>query len=449
MRKRGKRDPLSGSIELALDFGQFVSYGRMWKFVSDLEQVKEQVDALVDQGEAERAVKLYELFLAGIYEKAQDADDSGGCLGVFFESLFVSWIAARQKADRPAEETVREILAWMDNDDYGFCHAMHGEVARALDKAGFALFKGHFQNLFETAFAPFACETPRRIYDYPAGVRRPARELKTIYIAKGDVRSYIALCDRMEVSPQDCEKIAEMFRARRRIAEALEWVERGLSLERGRHWGNESSHSLGMMRRELLAKAGRTEEAFQMAWEQFQSSPCEYAYADLMKYVPKKDRERWHKKALETAKRTSLSGFIAICVKTKEWDILARRVDTVTRETLEGEGHYVMERAAKGLARGHALAAARVYAALGMRIVKAGKSKYYENALAHLRNAKKLAEKAGHTGMWLSLVDEVRTNHARKQSFMPDFEEIAAGRRPAPSSFEERARKRWKKQVAK
>lgn len=449
MSKRGKKEPLSGSIELALDFGQFVSYGRMWEFVSGLERVKEQVDALVDQGEAERAIKLYELFLAGVHEKAEEADDSGGCLGVFFESLFVSWIAARQKAGRPAEETVREILGWMDNDDYGFCHAMHGEMARTLDKAGLALFRGHFQNLFETAFTPLECETPRRIQDYPAEVCRTARVLKTIYSAKGDVRSYIALCERMDISPEDCEKIGEMCRGRRRIAEALEWVERGLSLVQGRQWGKESGYSLEKMRRELLAKAGRTDEAFQMAWEQFQSSPCEYAYADLMKYVPKKDRERWHKRALDAAGRKSLSGLIGICVRTREWEILARRVDAVTRETLEGEGHYVMERAAKGLARDHALAAAKVYAALGMRIVKAGKSKYYQYALGHLRDAKRLAEKAGHPPMWLSLVEEVRMNHARKQSFMPDFEEIAAGRKPAPSSFEDRARKRWKKQVSK
>ncbi|HEO71269.1 MAG TPA: hypothetical protein ENN80_08395 [Candidatus Hydrogenedentes bacterium] len=240
-----------------------------------------------------------------------------------------------------------------------------------------------------------------------------------------------------------------MYKARRRFAEALEWIERGLSLEHNRQWGDESSSLLTFMRRELLEKVGRTEEAFHMTWEQFQASPDEYAYVDLMKHVAKEDREHWHDKAVEVAKRTSLSGFIEICAKTKEWGILADHVDAVTREDLEGVSHYVTEKAVKGLARGHALAAAKVYAALGMRIVKAGKSKYYRYALDHLRSAKKLAEKVGHAEMWSSLVEEVRRNHYRKQGFMPGFEEIEAGRRPDSDSFEKRARKRWKKQVSR
>jgi len=194
---------------------------------------------------------------------------------------------------------------------------------------------------------------------------------------------------------------------------------------------------------------GRREEAFRMAWEQFQARPGEYAYVELISYAAKEDREQWHYRALEAAKRTSLSGFVEICAKTKEWDMLAHHVDALTREDLESLSHYVTEKAAEGLARSHASAAAKMYAALGMRIVKEGKSKYYRYALDHLQSAKKLAEKAGHAGMWLSLVEEVRKNHARKQGFMPGFEEIAAGQRPASDSFEKRARKRRKEQVSR
>lgn len=449
MIKQRKKDPLAASIERALDFGRFVSYRQMWDFVSDLERVKDQIEAILDGGEAERVVRLYELLLAGVYEKAEETDDSGGELGAFFEGLFVSWIIARQEVGSSAEETVREILGWMDNDNYGFCHDIEGDVARTLNKEGCALFTSHFRNLFETAFAPFKCEAPRRIYDYPPEVCLSARVLKSIYIAKRDVRSYIALCEMMAVSSKDCEEVANMYKASRRFADALEWVERGLSLEHDRPWGNESSDSLTTMRRELLDKVGRTEEAFQMAWEHFQGSPCEYAYSDLMEYVAKADRKEWHDKALEVAKAASLSGFIEICAKTKEWDVLARHIEVVTREDLEGISHYVTEKAVKGLARGHALAAAQVYAALGMRIVKEGKSKYYRYALDHLRISKQFAEKAGHAEMWSSLVEEVRKNHARKQGFMPRFEEIAAGRRPVSGSFEKRARKRWKKQVSR
>lgn len=88
MKKRKKSDPVVSEIERALDLGQFISYKRSWDFVRELEDSKKRIDALVKNGEAERAVGLYEMFLSGCYEKAEEIDDSGGNLGMFFGQLF-------------------------------------------------------------------------------------------------------------------------------------------------------------------------------------------------------------------------------------------------------------------------------------------------------------------------------------------------------------------------
>jgi hypothetical protein len=68
--KRKKSDPLISELEFALDLGEFISYNRSWDFVRSLEEVKHKIDALVKEGQAERAVSLYEIFLSGCYEKA-------------------------------------------------------------------------------------------------------------------------------------------------------------------------------------------------------------------------------------------------------------------------------------------------------------------------------------------------------------------------------------------
>jgi hypothetical protein len=99
VRKRKKSDPLVSVLEHALDLGEFIPYDRSWDFVRSLEDVKHQIDALVKDEQAERAVSLYEIFLSGCYEKADEIDDSGGSLGMFFEDLFCAWIIARQKAN--------------------------------------------------------------------------------------------------------------------------------------------------------------------------------------------------------------------------------------------------------------------------------------------------------------------------------------------------------------
>jgi hypothetical protein len=49
-------------LEHVLDLGEFISYNRAWDFVRDLENVKDKIDALVKDGQAERALSLYHSF---------------------------------------------------------------------------------------------------------------------------------------------------------------------------------------------------------------------------------------------------------------------------------------------------------------------------------------------------------------------------------------------------
>ena len=109
MGNRKKPDPLISELEHALDPGEFIPYDRSWDFVQTLENVKHKVDALVKDGQADRAVSLYEIFLAGCYEKVNEIDDSGGELGSFFKDLFCSWVTARQKAKYSPAETIQKI----------------------------------------------------------------------------------------------------------------------------------------------------------------------------------------------------------------------------------------------------------------------------------------------------------------------------------------------------
>ena len=78
MSKEKKKDTLLSSIERAIAPGCFIAYGAGWAFIEGLESVKSQLDNLVKKGDAARVVKLYELFIAGSYEKMEEIDDSSG-----------------------------------------------------------------------------------------------------------------------------------------------------------------------------------------------------------------------------------------------------------------------------------------------------------------------------------------------------------------------------------
>ncbi|UCE08291.1 MAG: hypothetical protein JSW07_09830 [bacterium] len=449
VKKRKKSDSLVSAVERALDLGEFISYERSWDFVRSLEDVKYKIDALVKDGQTKRAVNLYEIFLSGCYEKADEIDDSGGNLGMFFEDLFSAWINARQKAKYDPKETVQNILRWMDNDDYGFCYEIERNVVKVLNKESVKLFEAAIKSQFEKAFATVEQRKFKRIFDYPWEVRRNVSVLKVIYVESKDTNAYLALCEKTGTTPRDCENLATLYKAKRKHQDALNWIEKGLKLEQKDRWGNQSSFRLTGLQQELLNKLGRREDALDLAWAEFRKYPSNLSYEKLMKFVNKKDGKLWHQKALQQAKDVSLSGFINICAKTREWDILADHISSVDTEQLEDLSHFTTEKAAKGLAKKHGLAAAKIYSALGMRILKKAKSKYYQYALEHFRRANKLYEKVGRDRLWMDLVERVRQDHSRKYSFIGDFEKIVAGRPlKRQESFETRALKRWKKQIS-
>jgi tetratricopeptide (TPR) repeat protein len=415
-----------------------------------LEQIKSQLDTLAASGDAASTVGVYETFLAGCYDKAGEVDDSGGNFGMFFQELFISWIQARQRAGTDPAETVRCVLQWMDHDEYGFCFQIEGDVAKALNKRGFAIFASQLEQRLAAALAPLKETERQRIHDYPWAVRKPYAALRASYLAAGDVRAYLKLCEKIIPSPKDCEHVATLYKAKRRFAEALTWIERGLEAESAGGWTNESSHRLSGLRQELLAGLGRRQESLESAWADFARQPSACGYADVMKYVPRDERPRWHEQALQTAEQADLWAFIDICVETKEWPRLANRVLAVDHAELESISHYVTEKAASGLTRKHPAAAAKIYRALALRVLKAGKSKYYGFALEHLRRVQRLYAKVGNQVEWHATVDEIRRDHARKRGFMASFDALLSGKKPAPTeSFAERTRRRWREQTAR
>lgn len=63
-----------------------------------------------------------------------------------------------------------------------------------------------------------------------------------------------------------------------------------------------AGHDFAKLKRGLLAKLGRGNEALEAAWAEYREQPSKYSYDDLMKYVPKAERAAWHEEAIEAAK---------------------------------------------------------------------------------------------------------------------------------------------------
>jgi uncharacterized Zn finger protein len=165
---------------------------------------------------------------------------------------------------------------------------------------------------------------------------------------------------------------------------------------------------------------------------------------DVFLVLDAKEKKAWREKAMAVSENGDLSSQIELWPEKKEIDRLVVRLRKATDQELEDLSHYKTEPLARKLARAHPDIAGRVYRALCMRIVNAGKSKYYDAALDNLEHAKKCYAKAGLETGWRAVVADVRERHYRKKGFMAGFEEIVSGapKRPEPT-FMERAKRRW------
>lgn len=437
---RGPRDPLEREIEAALDPGRFVGDRSCFSFVSDLEEVESDIAALLESA-PDRAVALYEAFLAGCYEKVEELDDSSGTFGMFVEDLFCGWVKARQAAGAAPEETASRLLAWMDDDPYGFCYGLETKVASVLDKAGLAALVAQVRERFATPDEP-ADGPDGRSTGYKQ--RRWAEVLRALHVGQKDVAAYVALAQQTGLSAKDCHAVARMLIARRKPEEALSWVERGIEITANDPRGSSADHELQNLRRELLRKLGRDQEALASAWAEFREHPSKYTYDDLMKFAPKQDRASWHAKAMEATAGADLYSLIGLFVETKETARLSGLMKRSTDEELEAVSHYALDPAARRLEKAHVGEAARLWRAMGMRVVNAKKSKYYGAALGNFERAKRCYEKAGLGADWESVVREVREAHHRKTGFMPGFEDVVKGAGPSEEPpFLERAKARW------
>jgi hypothetical protein len=430
-------------IESALAPGRFISYKANFAFVADLEAAEKQIAGLVPTAPA-LAASLYETFLAGCNEKAEEIDDSSGSLGQLVDELFCGWIKARQAAGADPDETATRLLAWMDDDPYGFCYQLEKGAAKVFDKAGLAAFEKQVRARFDAAATamPAPGGSSRRNPDYRR--RRCGEILRAVYLARRNVDAYAALSEATELTALDCHALAAMLVSRRKPAEALAWVERGLVLDKKNPHGSMAGHDLAHLKRDLLTKLGRGNEALDAAWAEYLAHPSTYSYEDLMKYVPKAERRAWHEKAIEAAKGTDLRSLIELLLETKETERLAALVRQSKDAAIEEVSHHATGPAAKKLEKTHPDVAARLWCAQGMRVVKAKKSRYYDAALSNFERARRCYEKAGLVADWHRVVSEVRSEHHRKTGFIPGFEEIVAGSGPSEKpSFLERAKARW------
>jgi len=124
------------------------------------------------------------------------------------------------------EEMARSLLAWMEDDPYGYCYRPEREAVRVLDREGLEAFSRLVHGRYQAARERRNAEKGDDSSCY-AG-RRWASVLKTVLAARHDIDAYVQLSRESGLGAEECRVIADMQRAGKRLEEALDWVERGV-----------------------------------------------------------------------------------------------------------------------------------------------------------------------------------------------------------------------------
>jgi hypothetical protein len=441
MTKASPRDSLEVAVERSLDPGRFIEEREEWSFVTLLEGAAQPIAALVES-DAVRAVRLYEVFLAGCYEKAEEGQWEW-LFGHFVQSLWCDWLRARQAAGADVDETARRLLTRMEDDPYGFAYGVATEAVKVMSPAQLAAFERGIHEWFVELAGDTTLQA--RVEDPERGRGWRDELLRTVHAQRGDVQAYIAVCEDFGLTPEDCLVVARMFMTRDEPATALEWVDRGLTTSAKQRVRSVVAADFIKLRRGLLVRLGRRDDAIAGAWGDYRKWVCHFYYSELMQIVPEAERDRWHGEAMAVAdERASLGSALILWLETTEYGRLVERVSRASDAELKRLGHGIGDRVAAYLDRPHPALAARVYHALGMRIVDAGKSRYYDAAFQNFADARRCYLAVGLVAHWDALVLAVRSEHSRKTGFMKGFDRVVAeGIAEAAAPFLERARARW------
>lgn len=160
-------------------------------------------------------------------------------------------------------------------------------------------------------------------------------------------------------------------------------------------------------------------------------------WAYLIQGIP-----RWQTKPIDAAEHRKLGSLIELLMETKETERLIRCLREASDSAPEGLNHYVIEPAAKLLAKTQPEVAARVFRALGMRILNGNKSNCYDAALLHFEGPKT----ASNEPVWVSSGtpwSRKCTKRITARSALCEVSRLVAGQGPRHEpSFLERARNR-------
>jgi tetratricopeptide (TPR) repeat protein len=266
---------LRRAIDNATRVNEYIDYPSARDWAAGINEALDAVEALASGARAAIALQLAERAIERIGRAFESIDDSDGHIGMLLNrAREIHFTAATASRPEPGQ-LARDLFALEMNDDFGAFHRLARLYAEVLGEAGLA----EFRRLAETAWRKLEKRSTRSQDDSSPDLHQLIGILDFFAEREGDVDARIALRSKDLSSPYDYLKLAEFCKSQGRETEALRHAEEGLWMfEDGR-----PDERLVCFAADLLARAGRKDEAETHVWRAFEKEPSLELYATLHK----------------------------------------------------------------------------------------------------------------------------------------------------------------------
>lgn len=254
-------------LERAIEIDDFVAYHDAHSYFHDVDEVLGEVEGLTGQGFADAAIELADYALELLEDSADLIDDSDGGLGGAIaraESVHRdACLAGDPDREVLAERLVERALA---SDHEVFLSALP-DYAEVLGSAGMA----RYREMVEAAWNALPSREPNT-WDFERF--RITFLMERLAEYEGGADALVAVLARDISSSYDILRIAQTLTDDGRDAEALEWLQRGLT-------EFEPDSRLRRLAAECQRRAGRHDEALELLWANFADRPSLETYEEL------------------------------------------------------------------------------------------------------------------------------------------------------------------------
>lgn len=286
-------------LERAIEVHDFVGYREAYAYFGDVEEVLAGVADLIGEGFADAARALAEYALELLESVGGLIDDSDGALreaisraeGIHFDACS----AGAPNPVRLAEVLVERALG----SEYEIFLSVLPDYASVLGSAGMA----RYRELVEAAWQALP---PKRPHDYSSHRFTVTFLMERLAECEGGADALIGVLSRDVACAYDVLRIAERLCQDGRDAEALDWLERGLS-------EFPPDPRLRSLAAACHVRAGDRGKAQELLWDNFAEGPSLDGYVALHD-VAGKDFAGWRDRALRVLRDqpTSTQRFAAL-----------------------------------------------------------------------------------------------------------------------------------------